>query len=429
MLILAIFILTYTFIILEHNIKIDKAASALIGGVLCWTSLTFQQPTEVVAHSLTEHIVEISSILLFLMGAMTIVEIIDAHHGFEIITNRISTTSKVKLLWILAFLAFFLSAALDNLTTAIVMVSLLRKIISDQKTRWIFGGVVIIAANAGGAWSPIGDVTTTMLWIGGQITSSNTIQSLFLPSFISLLLPLIILSFTQKGKVQPSEEIHYSTFQLSKKTQWSVFLIGMSGLLFVPIFKTLTHLPPFMGMMLSVGVTWFVIDLVHGRKIDEERTHFSALSALRKIDLPSVLFFLGILLSVGALQQAGILQNLSIWLKDTIQNGYGINVAIGFLSAVIDNVPLVAASKSMYPIVADGITDVWLSQFVQDGSFWQFLAYTAGTGGSMLIIGSAAGVAVMGIEKIPFSWYIKNLSWLAVIGFLAGCAVFILSHS
>ena len=429
MLILSIFIVSYAFIILEHNIKIDKAASALIGGVLCWTALTFQQPTEIVAHSLTEHIVEISSILLFLMGAMTIVEIIDAHHGFEIITNRISTTNKVKLLWILAFLAFFLSAALDNLTTAIVMVSLLRKIIADQKTRWIFGGVVIIAANAGGAWSPIGDVTTTMLWIGGQITSSVTIKSLFIPSLISILLPLVILSFTQKGSIQPTEETHYSNFQLSKKTQWSVFLIGVGGLLFVPVFKTITHLPPFMGMMLSVGITWFIIDLVHGRKIGEERAQFSALSALRKIDLPSVLFFLGILLSVGALQQAGFLQELSIWLKDTIQNGYGINVAIGFLSAIIDNVPLVAASKSMYPIVANGSTDVWLSQFVQDGSFWQFLAYTAGTGGSMLIIGSAAGVAVMGSEKIPFSWYLKNLSWLAVIGFLAGCAVFILSHT
>jgi Na+/H+ antiporter NhaD/arsenite permease-like protein len=429
MVILFIFILSYLFIILEHNIKIDKAASALVGGVLCWTALTFQQPNELVAHSLTEHIVEISSILLFLMGAMTIVEIIDAHHGFEIITNKISTTSKFKLLWIISFLAFFLSAALDNLTTAIVMVSLIRKIISDQKTRWIFGGIVVIAANAGGAWSPIGDVTTTMLWIGGQITTGATIQSLFLPSLISVLIPLIILSFIQKGNVQPTEETHYSSFQLSKKTQWSVFLIGVGGLLFVPIFKTITHLPPFMGMMLSVGITWFVIDLVHGRKIGEERAQFSALSALRKIDLPSVLFFLGILLSVGALQQAGFLEQLSAWLKDTIQNGYGINVAIGFLSAIIDNVPLVAASKSMYPIVASGTSDAWMNQFVQDGSFWQFLAYTAGTGGSMLIIGSAAGVAVMGIEKIPFSWYLKHLSWLAVIGFLAGCAVFLMLHS
>jgi Na+/H+ antiporter NhaD/arsenite permease-like protein len=429
MIVIAIFIISYSLIILEHAIKIDKAASALIGGVLCWTALAFQQPSEIISHSLTEHVVEISSILLFLMGAMTIVEIIDAHHGFEIITNKISTTSKVKLLWIISFLAFFLSAALDNLTTAIVMVSLIRKIISDQKTRWIFGGIVVIAANAGGAWSPIGDVTTTMLWIGGQITTRATIQSLFLPSLISVLIPLIILSFIQKGNIQPTEETHYSSFQLSKKTQWSVFLIGVGGLLFVPIFKTITHLPPFMGMMLSVGITWFVIDLVHGRKIGEERAQFSALSALRKIDLPSVLFFLGILLSVGALQQAGLLEQLSAWLKDTIQNGYGINVAIGFLSAIIDNVPLVAASKSMYPIVASGTSDAWMNQFVQDGSFWQFLAYTAGTGGSMLIIGSAAGVAVMGIEKIPFSWYLKHLSWLAVIGFLSGCAVFLLLHS
>ncbi|MFM7769781.1 MAG: sodium:proton antiporter NhaD, partial [Bacteroidota bacterium] len=357
------------------------------------------------------------------------VEIIDAHHGFEIITNKISTTNKVKLLWIISFLAFFLSAALDNLTTAIVMVSLIRKIISDQKTRWIFGGVVVIAANAGGAWSPIGDVTTTMLWIGGQITSGATIQSLFLPSLISLLVPLVVLLFTQKGTVQPTEETHYSTFQLSKKTQWSVFIIGVGGLLFVPIFKTITHLPPFMGMMLSVGVTWFTIDLVHGRKIGEERAQFSALSALRKIDLPSVLFFLGILLSVGALQQAGFLQELSVWLKENIQNGYGINVVIGFLSAIIDNVPLVAASKSMYPIAASGATDIWMSQFVQDGSFWQFLAYTAGTGGSMLIIGSAAGVAVMGIEKIPFNWYLKKISWLALVGFLSGCVAFILMNN
>jgi Na+/H+ antiporter NhaD/arsenite permease-like protein len=450
--ILVVFAIGYFAIAFEHSIKIDKAASALITGVLCWVLLVlgyhavpehmtdyynalsvFETQNgassfnlhDYFDHRLLHHLQEIASILFFLIGAMTIVELMDSHHAFKVITDRIVTTNKVKLLWIIAIITFFLSAALDNLTTAIVMVSLCRKLISDQKTRWFFGGIIIIAANAGGAWSPIGDVTTTMLWIGGQATTVPLITELFFCSLICLLVPLFILSFTLKGNIQRPASHENEHSDTDAKERSIVFALGIGGLLFVPVFKTITHLPPFMGMMLSLSIIWIATEIIHSRKIYDEKARYSVLSALRRIDMPSVLFFLGILLAVAALGEAGQLLQLAGVLKDNLSNIYAINIAIGLLSAVIDNVPLVAASMNMYPIAISGTTDVWLSQFVQDGPFWHFLAYTAGTGGSILIIGSAAGVAVMGIEKIDFMWYLKKVSLWALIGYLAGCGFYI----
>jgi Na+/H+ antiporter NhaD/arsenite permease-like protein len=452
-LILLVFLLGYTAIAAEHPLKIDKAASALITGVLCWTILVVGSSAvpehlqsyfdelsnfirisegreinlpEFFDHRLLHHLQEIAGILLFLMGAMTIVEIVDAHEGFRVITDRINTRNKVKLLWIISIITFFLSAALDNLTTAIVMVSLIRKLISDQKTRWFFGGMIIIAANAGGAWSPIGDVTTTMLWIGKQITSGSIMSELFLASLTNLLLPLIVLSFTLKGNVDRPVIREDNGPGVPARERSVALFLGVGGLLFVPIFKTITHLPPFMGMMFSLGVLWVVTEIMHGKKVTEEKSKLSALHALRKIDLPSVLFFLGILLAVAALQEIGHLRILAIALRESLHNVYAINIGIGLLSAVIDNVPLVAASMNMYDISPALTGDAWADMFVQDGPFWHFLAYAAGTGGSILIIGSAAGVAVMGLEKIDFIWYLKKVSLWALLGYFGGAAVYII---
>jgi len=451
-LILIIFVIGYIAIASEHKIRIDKAATALITGVLCWTILVIGakeipvhlledfKHLEIISkqtgislpeffdHRLLHHLQEIAGILLFLMGAMTIVEVIDAHEGFRVITDKITSTNKVKLLWIISILTFFLSAALDNLTTAIVMVSLVRKLISDAKTRWFFGGMIVIAANSGGAWSPIGDVTTTMLWIGKQITASGIVPSIFLPSLISLLVPLIILSFILKGKIERPQIHNNESMTISKQERNIAFFLGIGGLLFVPIFKNVTHLPPFMGIMFALGVVWVTTELMHGKKLNEEKHKFSALHALRKIDMPSVLFFLGILLAVSALQEVGHLRTLANYLKDTMNNPYAINVSIGALSAVVDNVPLVAASMNMYDISPEIGASTWENYFVQDGIFWHFLAYCAGTGGSILIIGSAAGVAVMGLEKIDFIWYVKKITIWALIGYLAGAGVYILEQ-
>ena len=369
---------------------------------------------------------EISSILFFLLGAMTIVELVDAHNGFAVITDRIKTRKKSRLLWIIAVLTFFFSAALDNLTTSIVMISLLRKLIADKPTRWLFAGAVIISANAGGAWSPIGDVTTTMLWIGGQLTTPVIIANLILPSIVCMVVPIGIMSARMKGEVErpetndPDEESDPTT----SGERNLIFAMGVSGLLFVPIFKTVTHLPPFMGMMLSLGVLWLTTEVLHRSKNEQERKQLSVVGVLRKIDTASVMFFLGILLAVGALQEAGHLIASADWLRTSLGDVYLINIAIGLLSAIVDNVPLVAASMGMYEVAAPGTMDAWVANFTQDGIFWQFLAYCAGTGGSALIIGSAAGVAVMGLEKIDFVWYLKKMSLLAIAGYLAGCGVY-----
>jgi|TARA_B100000767_G_scaffold275737_1_gene314868 Na+/H+ antiporter NhaD/arsenite permease-like protein len=448
--VLAIFIIGYLFIALEHTFHIDKAASALLTGTLCWGLFVLgvhEVPSHLAEdfasfqahflgdsslalntffeHRLLHHMEDISSILFFLLGAMTIVELVDAHEGFAVITDRIKTTNKVRLLWILAVLTFFFSAVLDNLTTSIVMVSLLRKLIDDKETRWMFAGVVVIAANAGGAWSPIGDITTTMLWIGNQLTADVIVMNLIVPSIVCLLVPLGILSFTMKGDVKRPEISLHKVDPTSSGERNLVFTMGVAGLLFVPVFKTATHLPPFMGMMLSLGVMWVITEIIHKSKNHEQRSQLSVIGVLRKIDSASVLFFLGILLAVAALQEIGHLINAASWLRDSLGNVYAINVTIGFLSAIVDNVPLVAASMGMYDITAAGAAvSEWDGYFVQNGLFWQFLAYCAGTGGSALIIGSAAGVAVMGLERIDFVWYVKKISLLAIAGYLSGAVVF-----
>ena len=424
-LMIALFVLGYAAIAFEHTIKIDKAASALITGVVLWAVYVLSgadiHDTE---HHLLEHLSEIASILFFLLGAMTIVEVVDAHEGFSVITDRIRTTKPVVLLWILAWLTFFMSAILDNLTTSIVMVSLLRKLIKDQNMRWLFGGVIVIAANSGGAWSPIGDVTTTMLWIGGYVSTGSLISFIFLPSVAVLLAPLLYLTFTLKGSIErPDEAVSHSTQDaVSQRDKMTALLVGVGGLLFVPVFKTVTHLPPFMGMMLSLGIMWVVTDLLHRRKTAETRSEFGVLGVIRRIDTPSVLFFLGILLAVASLQTAGQLRDLAGVLDTSIgtttESGiYLVGGIIGLLSAIVDNVPLVAAAMGMYDMVPGTF-------FAQDDFFWKYLAFTAGTGGSVLIIGSAAGVAVMGLERIPFGWYLKRISFLALLGYFAGIAVY-----
>ena len=413
-----IFIIGYGAIALEHPIKINKAATALLTGVICWSVYAlFSADKHHPVESLTEHLGEIAGVLFFLMGAMTIVELIDAHDGFEVITSRITTTNKRKLVWLIGILAFFLSAILDNLTTTIVLISLLRKIIADKNDRLRFAGLIIIAANAGGAWSPIGDVTTTMLWIGGQITATNVILKTIIPSLICFLIPTFIISRQLKGTIVEKIEIQKnSNFTRSSFERNTVFWLGVATLLFVPIFKTITHLPPYMGILFGLGIMWLITELIHNKKDEEEKGLLSVNHALHKIDTSSVLFFLGILLSVGCLQAIGELSNIADWMNRHIGNITIITLSIGLFSAIVDNVPLVAASQGMYS----------LSQYPTDHFFWGFLAYCAGTGGSCLIIGSAAGVAAMGIEKIEFMWYVKNISLLALLGYISGAGAFIL---
>jgi len=418
--IIAIFVLGYAAIATEHSIKINKSASALLTGVLCWTVYILYTPDKhIVTEELVHHLGELSGILFFLMGAMTIVELVDAHDGFNIITSKINQTDKRKLLWIIGFITFFLSAVLDNLTTTIVIVSLLRKLIRDEKDRLFFAGIVVIAANAGGAWSPIGDVTTTMLWIGNQISALDIVLKVFFPSVVCLAVPLIYLSFRLKGEIgRPALKSSEKSNILSQRNQLTVFIAGIGALVFVPVFKTVTHLPPFMGMLFGLGVLWVMVEIMHKGKQDEYKTKYSVVQALRKIDVPSILFFLGILVSIAALQSTGILLSMADWLTQTLKNEKIIVIAIGLLSAIVDNVPLVAATQGMYD----------LTIFPTNHPFWEFLAYCAGTGGSILIIGSAAGVAAMGMEKIDFFWYLKKISFLALLGYFAGAAVYILQQ-
>ena len=414
-LIISIFIAGYLAIAFEHPLRLNKAASALITGVLCWTIYIIQaDETHIVTEQLLQHLGEIASILFFLLGAMTIVELIDSHHGFDIITRKINTNSKSKLLLIITVLTFFLSALLDNLTTAIVMASLCNKLLDNKEDKLWFCGIIVIAANAGGAWSPLGDVTTTMLWIGGQITAINIMKQLILPSIAVTVLPTLIIALRFKGQVYTSP---HKISKIEAKPEGQIILFsGIGFLLFVPIFKTLTHLPPFMGMLLALGLMWVITTIIHKNKEPDELEKFTVAKALQKVDTPSILFFLGILLAVSTLQSIGILQQMAVALSKTLKNDYAIGASLGVLSALVDNVPLVAASQGMYDI----------QTYPTDHSFWEFLALTTGTGGSAIIIGSAAGVAVMGIEKIDFMWYLKKISWLALIGFLTGMIVFLL---
>ncbi|GAB3389157.1 sodium:proton antiporter NhaD [Azotobacter armeniacus] len=445
-----IFVIGYLGIALEHPLKIDKAASAIVTAVLTWTVLVLgaehilplvesashgADVTGTVVTELRHHLGEVSEILFFLLGAMTIVELIDSHEGFKVITDRIQTRKRVHLMWIIGLLSFFLSAVLDNLTTTIVMVSLLRKLVRGRPERALYIGMVVIAANAGGAWSPIGDVTTTMLWIGSQITTSGVITGLFLPSLICLLVPLLILSFRLKGEAPRPRPLETPESRRDPTTPFErnlVLGLGLGSLLFVPVFKTVTHLPPYMGILLGLGVLWIATEIIHRHKNAEDKHPLSVVGVLRKVDTPSVLFFLGILLAVSSLATAGHLTQVATALRESLGNIYAINYAIGLLSAVVDNVPLVAGAMKMYPLVspeslaatASGET-TWLSQFVTDGTFWELLAFCAGTGGSTLIIGSAAGVAAMGMERISFIWYLKRISLLAFLGYTAGAATYI----
>lgn len=418
-LLIAIFVLGYLAIAFEHSIHINKTASAILTGVLCWTvySLSGLADSEVVVEQLAHHLTPIAEILFFLLAAMTIVELVDAHEGFTIITDRINTKDPKRLLWIVGFLTFFMSAALDNLTTSIVMISLLSKIMPTSNLRKIFAGVVIIAANAGGAWSPIGDVTTTMLWIGKQINATTIISHLFLPSLVALIVPLVYLHFFGLQKEVQGIKIE-STKSKTDLPKGSIimFVVGVTMLLFVPVFKTVTHLPPYIGMLLGLGVIWVVSEMVNKNKDEEDRIPLSVSHALSKIDTSSVLFFLGILVAISALEATHVLTETATFLTKSISNIHWVVLLIGAISAIVDNVPLVAAVQGMYD----------LTVYPTDSSLWVFLAYCAGTGGSMLIIGSAAGVAVMGMEKIDFMWYLRKISMLAALSYLSGALVYYL---
>jgi Na+/H+ antiporter NhaD/arsenite permease-like protein len=441
--IIIVFVVGYVAIALEHPIRVNKTATALLTGVLCWTLFMLSTPTDGLTNSshfksfvdsleveqltsaevyqrfvtreLGHHLTSIAEILFFLMSAMTIVELIDAHNGFRFVTEKIRTKNPKALLWVICWVTFFLSAILDNLTTTIVMVSLVRKLIHNKESRMIFIGMIVIAANAGGAWTPMGDVTTTMLWIGGQISTLQIMKALFLPSVVCLLVPLIILNFTMRvetgigeaDKRYPEESIRGGLLML---------ILGIAILMGVPVFKVLTHLPPYIGMLLGLGLIWVISEMIHPELDDAVRKQYTAAGALGRIDVPSILFFLGILLAITALESMLTLQNLAEYLNRSIGNQSIIIMLTGLLSAVVDNVPLVAATMGMYS----------LAVYPTDHFIWEFLAYCAGTGGSILIIGSAAGVAAMGMEKIDFIWYLKKISLLALLGYITGAGVYLL---
>ncbi|MBT9536833.1 MAG: sodium:proton antiporter NhaD, partial [Nitrospirae bacterium] len=409
-----VFVLAYTMIALEHPIKINKSATALLATGLMWTLYSFASPlgAEGVSHQLTEKLAETAAIVFFLICAMTIVEVTDSHGGFEVITSRIKATKLTSLLWIIGFITFYLSSILDNMTTTIVMVALMKRLLKEHKQRLFFAGIIVIAANAGGAWSPIGDVTTTMLWIGGQITTANIMKGVWIASMINLLVPLIIASFMLKGNVVPPDQVENGAANTSQFEKTLMFFMGMGSLIFVPIFKAVTHLPPYLGILFALGVLWMVGNILHREKPAEAKEHLTLTKALRRIDMASVVFFIGILLAVATLSANGMLPALAQWLDVKLGNQALIVIIIGLVSAVVDNIPLVAASMGMYP----------LAQFPTDSFLWEFIAYCAGTGGSILIIGSAAGVAAMGLEKIEFFWYARRIGPLAFAGYFAGVA-------
>lgn len=454
---IVVFLVGYGLIVFEHVNKIDKAATALLTGAILWTILVIDAPNIlnlqlnsnwvkyamghesgsgshaalefITHHSVIEHLGDIASIIFFLLAAMTIVEVIDRYQGFRIITDRIHTTNRIKLLWITSVLTFFISAVLDNLTTTIVMIALLQKLLTNKENRWLFSGMVVIAANAGGAWSPMGDVTTIMLWIGGNITGAAVAKTLLLPSIVSMVVPLSILSLVMKGQTRRPMESPVETREfIPFKERLIILLLGVAALIAVPVFKGLTQLPPFLGMLFGLGALWIYTDRRLKRKATLDKRKLSIVKILEHVDTASVLFFLGILLAVAALQTAGHLNLMAHWLDKTVGNIYAINIIIGFLSSVVDNVPLVAASMGMYDVVPASAGEA-VSHFAVNGNFWTFLAYCAGTGGSILIIGSAAGVAAMSMEGIPFHWYFRRISLLALIGYLAGAGTFLLMFS
>lgn len=461
-----IFLLGYLLISLEHVIKVNKAAIALVMSMLLWTlyifaapaivpkieaewfrffvndssaltnqSLTQQAIRFVVDFQLIEHVGDVAEIVFFLLGAMTIVELIDMHGGFSLITDKITTRNKKKLLWLLVFVSFILSAIIDNLTTAIVMIVLLNKIVPDKLERWWYASIIIIAANSGGAWSPIGDVTTILLWVKGTVTPFKLMEFVLLPSIISVVVPLMVVSRSLKGDVKSHGDAKHEpkthAYVVDHRRKLTILILGIVGLLLVPVYKNLTDLPPFTGVMLILGLLWIITDIFYRKMPEDIPFHLRVASAVKRIDMTTLLFFLGILMSVAALQSAGGLLALSNFLQAKFNNIYIINFLIGILSSIVDNVPLVAAALGLYPLVDPSTLSTvadptFMSYFVPDGIYWHFLTYCAGVGGSLLIIGSAAGVVVMGMEKISFTWYLKHISWLAFIGYVAGAAMFLL---
>lgn len=418
---IVVFVLCYAMIALEHPLRINKSATALIAAGLMWVLYAFASPlgVEEVNHQLNEKLAETAAVVFFLIGAMTIVEVIDAHGGFEVITSRIRATRITSLLWIIGFITFYLSAILDNMTTTIVMVALMKRLLKEQQQRLFFVGIIVIAANAGGAWSPIGDVTTTMLWIGGQITTQKIMQSLWIPSMLNLFVTLILASLMLKGEVVPPNRIENGIARTTPFEKNLMFSMGMGSLIFVPIFKAVTKLPPYLGILFALGVLWLVGEILHRHKTDEEKDHLTLAKALKRIDMASAVFFIGVLLAVASFSANGMLPALAQWLDVKLGNQTLIVITIGLASAVVDNIPLVAASMGMYP----------LAQFPADSFIWEFMAYCAGTGGSILIIGSAAGVAAMGLEKIEFFWYARKIGPLALIGYFAGAGAYIVQYN
>lgn len=454
---IVLFFIGYLAIALEHPLKVDKTATALMLGMLLWiiyaigaeyivpliepdalkayldshpsltgASLHRQALGYVTDVRLVESLGDVTQTLFFLIGAMTIVELVDIHGGFTVITSRITTRDKLRLLWVICAVTFVFSAVLDNMTTTIVMVLLLRKIIEDQHERWLYAGMIVIAANTGGAWSPIGDVTTIMLWVKGNVTAPALIERVLLPSVVAMIVPLLIISRSLKGTIPTFEHpVEDQTHGMSGAERLTIFCLGVGGLLFVPVFKSITHLPPFVGMLFVLGALWLYTEIFYNGKRIERRKQHRLPQVIARIDMPSILFFLGILLAVAVLEATGVLAATASWLDEEVHNVYIINVLLGIMSSIFDNVPLVAGVMGMYPL-EDAAAVGYAANFVQDGIFWEFLSYCAGVGGSLLIIGSAAGVIAMGLEKINFGWYLKYFTLPALVGYLAGAGVYIL---
>lgn len=453
---IVLFLIGYLAIALEHPIKIDKTATALLLGMLMWVvytlgaeyivplvhqeeltrylelhpqmavkSLYDQCLNFILNVEIVESLGDITQTLLFLIGAMTIVELIDVHGGFSVITNRITTRNKKKLLWVVCVTAFVFSAILDNMTTTIVMIMLLRKLIADKQERWLYAGMIVIAANTGGAWSPIGDVTTIMLWVKGNVTAPALVSFVLLPSIVALLVPLIFVGRRLKGSLPAVEVKNEGAKEISVTERRTIFILGVGGLIFVPVFKTITHMPPFMGILLVLGILWIFTEIFYNGKMLERSREHRLPKVISRIDMPSILFFLGILMAVAVLQASGILSATATFLDENVHDVFLINILLGILSSIVDNVPLVAGVMGMYPVADPAVTG-YAANFVVDGVFWEFLSYCAGVGGSLLIIGSAAGVIAMGLEKINFGWYLKNFTLLALIGYLSGAATYFL---
>lgn len=459
-LLLVIFVIGYLAITLEHPLKVDKTATALLLGMTMWViyalgaesivpaaaggkfdlflqenpsaaSLPLHQQTlqYILNVDIVEHLGDICQTLLFLIGAMTIVELIDVHGGFRIITDRITTRRKVKLLWVISFTTFFMSAILDNLTTTIVMIMLLRKLIANKKERWLYAATIVIAANSGGAWSPIGDVTTIMLWVGGNVTTGSLISYVLLPSLVSMIIPVAIVARSIRGTLSPVNVAQQDMrSEISTGERNSIFFLGVGALIFVPVFKTLTHLPPFVGMLFALGVLWVFTEIFYNSKSLEKAREQRIPKVISRVDMPSILFFLGILMAVAVLQSTGVLSWLAASLDEHVHNVYLIDTLLGVLSSIVDNVPLVAASMGMYP-VADPTATGYAANFIVDGTFWELLSYCAGVGGSIMIIGSAAGVIAMGLEKISFGWYLRKFSGLALLGYASGIIVYVIEKA